>query len=71
MTFSDFQMNHDLHDQWNGDIKNLAEIEKKMNHVQADLIGISAGFDNHQDDWGGLLGAEDYHDIRYDSGLNY
>ncbi len=41
----------------------LAEIEKEMNHVQADLIGISAGFDNHQDDWGGLLTTEDYYTI--------
>jgi acetoin utilization deacetylase AcuC-like enzyme len=41
----------------------LAEIEKEMNHVQADLIGISAGFDNHQDDWGGLLTTKDYYTI--------
>ncbi len=41
----------------------LAEIEKEMKHVQADLIGISAGFDNHQDDWGGLLSTEDYYTI--------
>ncbi len=41
----------------------LAEIKKEMHHVQADLIGISAGFDNHQDDWGGLLTTEDYYTI--------
>jgi len=41
----------------------LAEIKKEMDHVQADLIGISAGFDNHQDDWGGLLTTEDYYTI--------
>jgi acetoin utilization deacetylase AcuC-like enzyme len=41
----------------------LAEIEKEMSRVQADLIGISAGFDNHQDDWGGLLATEDYYTI--------
>lgn len=41
----------------------LAEIEKEMNHIQADLIGISAGFDNHQDDWGGLLTTDDYYTI--------
>ena len=41
----------------------LAEIEKEMKYVQADLIGISAGFDNHQDDWGGLLATEDYYTI--------
>ena len=26
-----------------------------------DIIGISAGFDNHVNDWGGLLQTEDYH----------
>ena len=41
----------------------LAEIKRELDHVQADLIGISAGFDNHQDDWGGLLTTEDYHSI--------
>ena len=41
----------------------LAEIEEEMNHVQTDLIGISAGFDNHRDDWGGLLTTEDYYTI--------
>jgi acetoin utilization deacetylase AcuC-like enzyme len=41
----------------------LTEIKKAMDHVQADLIGISAGFDNHQDDWGGLLTTEDYYTI--------
>jgi acetoin utilization deacetylase AcuC-like enzyme len=28
-----------------------------------DIIGISAGFDNHQDDIGGLLSTEDYREI--------
>lgn len=28
-----------------------------------DLIGVSAGFDNHRQDWGGLLGTEDYETI--------
>lgn len=27
---------------------------------RADMIGISAGFDNHWEDWGGLLHTEDY-----------
>ena len=31
-----------------------------LSGVQVDLIGISAGFDNHIDDWGGLLETEDY-----------
>ena len=41
----------------------LDEIKTEMDRVQADLIGISAGFDNHQDDWGGLLATEDYYAI--------
>ena len=41
----------------------LAEIKKQLDYVQADLIGVSAGFDNHQDDWGGLLTTEDYYTI--------
>jgi acetoin utilization deacetylase AcuC-like enzyme len=38
----------------------LAEIKKEMDQVQVDLIGVCAGFDNHQDDWGGLLTTADY-----------
>ena len=34
-----------------------------LSGVQVDLIGISAGFDNHIDDWGGLLETEDYFSI--------
>jgi acetoin utilization deacetylase AcuC-like enzyme len=41
----------------------LAEIEKELDGCQVDLIGISAGFDKHQDDWGGLLLTEDYFKI--------
>jgi len=41
----------------------LAEIENELDHVQADIIGVSAGFDLHQDDWGGLLATEDYFTI--------
>jgi len=29
----------------------------------ADIIGISAGFDNHEADWGGLLSTNDYREI--------
>lgn len=38
----------------------LSEIENELDGRQVDLIGISAGFDNHYDDWGGLLLTEDY-----------
>ena len=41
----------------------LGEIEKKLDGCQVDLIGISAGFDNHRDDWGGLLLTQDYFKI--------
>jgi acetoin utilization deacetylase AcuC-like enzyme len=38
----------------------LAEIERAMDGCQAELIGISAGFDNHEKDWGNVLKTEDY-----------
>jgi len=41
----------------------LREVEEEMEHCTADIIGISAGFDNHQQDWGGVLATEDYHEI--------
>jgi len=28
-----------------------------------DIIGVSAGFDNHAEDWGGLLSTADYKEI--------
>jgi acetoin utilization deacetylase AcuC-like enzyme len=43
----------------------LQEVEEIMKNCRADLIGISAGFDNHADDWGGLLYTEDYEEIGY------
>lgn len=42
---------------------NMAIALQTMKQNQADLIAISAGFDNHQDDWGGLLTTEDYYTI--------
>ncbi|HHO76841.1 MAG TPA: histone deacetylase family protein [Deltaproteobacteria bacterium] len=41
----------------------MKEVEDEMEHCIADIIGISAGFDNHQQDWGGVLATEDYHEI--------
>lgn len=41
----------------------LAEVEDEMDHCRADIIGVSAGFDNHEDDWGGTLRTEDFQDI--------
>ena len=41
----------------------MDEISQAMAGCQADIIGISAGFDNHREDWGGLLLTEDYYEI--------
>jgi acetoin utilization deacetylase AcuC-like enzyme len=38
----------------------LKAVAKELAEQQSDIIGISAGFDNHKDDWGGLLETEDY-----------
>jgi acetoin utilization deacetylase AcuC-like enzyme len=43
----------------------LQEVEEAMKNCRADLIGISAGFDNHAEDWGGLLYTEDFEEIGY------
>jgi acetoin utilization deacetylase AcuC-like enzyme len=41
----------------------LQDVENALSRCRADLIGISAGFDNHAADWGGLLYTEDYAEI--------
>jgi len=38
----------------------LGEVESFMKGLRVDIIGISAGFDNHELDWGGLLTTDDY-----------
>jgi acetoin utilization deacetylase AcuC-like enzyme len=43
----------------------LQSVKADMKNCRADLIGISAGFDNHAADWGGLLNTEDYEEIGY------
>ncbi|MBN2254876.1 MAG: histone deacetylase family protein [Deltaproteobacteria bacterium] len=40
----------------------LKEVEEFLSE-DADIIGISAGFDNHREDWGGLLYTENYREI--------
>lgn len=37
--------------------------EKLENDKEYDIIAISAGFDRHEEDWGGLLKTEDYRSI--------
>jgi acetoin utilization deacetylase AcuC-like enzyme len=39
----------------------LQEVEQELKRFEVDIIGISAGFDNHRQDWGGLLQTDDYH----------
>ena len=41
----------------------IQQVGQILSGVQVDLIGISAGFDNHEEDWGGLLATEDYFSI--------
>jgi acetoin utilization deacetylase AcuC-like enzyme len=41
----------------------LEEISSRLAACDDDIIGISAGFDNHREDWGGLLETEDYRKI--------
>jgi acetoin utilization deacetylase AcuC-like enzyme len=41
----------------------LMEVGREMEHCHVDLIGISAGFDNHLEDWGGVLSTDDYEEI--------
>ena len=41
----------------------LAEMETILSQCNSDIIAISAGFDNHIEDWGGVLLTEDYEKI--------
>lgn len=38
----------------------LKIVTNALERTDADMIAVSAGFDNHEDDWGGLLKTEDY-----------
>lgn len=38
----------------------LKSVEYNLAGTDADMIAVSAGFDNHEQDWGGLLKTEDY-----------
>ena len=38
----------------------LNKVKDALASITVDIIGISAGFDNHMDDWGGLLSTDDY-----------
>jgi len=41
----------------------MDEVQREMDRCKVDLIGISAGFDNHERDWGGTLRTDDYREI--------
>ena len=41
----------------------LNEVSREMENCHADIIGISAGFDNHEEDWGSVLKTEDYREM--------
>lgn len=42
----------------------IDEIRKKLDtEKQYDIVAVSAGFDRHEDDWGGMLTTEDYKTI--------
>ncbi|KXB08395.1 acetylpolyamine aminohydrolase [candidate division MSBL1 archaeon SCGC-AAA382M17] len=44
----------------------LEEISNNLEEAdQYDIIGVSAGFDEHVDDWGGKLTTSDYREIGY------
>lgn len=38
----------------------LKSVADHLAKTEADMIAVSAGFDNHEQDWGGLLQTEDY-----------
>jgi len=38
----------------------LKIVTNALDKTDADIIAVSAGFDNHEEDWGGLLKMEDY-----------
>ncbi len=41
----------------------IENVRKCLKDVQVDIVGISAGFDNHKKDWGGLMETQDYSTI--------
>jgi acetoin utilization deacetylase AcuC-like enzyme len=38
-------------------------IKKKLETADYDMVGVSAGFDTYEKDWGGILTTDDYHTI--------
>jgi acetoin utilization deacetylase AcuC-like enzyme len=44
----------------NGDVNSIADF---LSRKEYDIIAVSAGFDRHVDDWGGILETDDYREI--------
>ena len=45
-------------------MNSLSDLEKTLSEQgSCDIIGISAGFDRHLEDWGGILSTDDYREI--------
>ncbi len=60
-TQSIFMNRNDVVYQHMGDMEELPE---ELSRVEkCDIIGLSAGFDRHIEDWGGLLSTDDYREI--------
>ena len=51
--------NPDAHDR----MRYLQEVADALERCEADVIAVSAGFDNHQEDWGGTMLTEDYREM--------
>lgn len=41
----------------------LDEVASRLDSIQVDVVAVSAGFDNHVDDWGQTLHTEDYREM--------
>ncbi|MFN3384282.1 MAG: histone deacetylase family protein [Archaeoglobaceae archaeon] len=42
---------------------NIESVEDFLNKSDFDLVAVSAGFDKHKEDWGGILETEDYREL--------
>jgi acetoin utilization deacetylase AcuC-like enzyme len=53
-----------IHNPDDGDRKlYLDEVATRLDSLKVDIIGVSAGFDNHIEDWGAVLYTEDYQEM--------
>lgn len=41
----------------------IKTVKKALENTEYDVVGVSAGFDTYEKDWGGILTMEDYHAI--------